>query len=83
MNKKIIALILVTLLTVVGCAAFKKVVRTANSVATDLCWIFAADHKDALGGLAPAAWCGIKENLDPFIEYILKAQNDGLVHPTE
>jgi len=82
-NKKIAALILVALLSVAGCAAFKKVARTANSVATDLCWIFAADHQDELGGIAPAAWCAIKENLDPFIEYILKAQNDGVSEPIE
>ena len=83
MTRKIIVLVLVASLAVAGCAAFKKVARTANSVATDLCWIFASDHPDELGGLAPASWCAIKENLDPFIEYILKAQNDGAIQPTE
>ena len=57
-----------------ACATVKKVVRTVNDLATDLCWIVAEENTDELGGLTPAAWCAIKENLDPFINQILEAQ---------
>jgi hypothetical protein len=75
MKNVILVLAMVSFL-MVGCAAFKKVVRTVNDIATDLCWIAAADHPDQLGGLTPAAWCAIKENIDPFINHVLQAKQD-------
>ena len=83
MTRKIIALVLIISLAVAGCAAFKKVVRSVNHIATDLCWIFAEDNPDQLGGLLPSEWCSVKENIDPFVDYVLKAQKHGAVQPQE
>ena len=75
--KNILAILIALTLAVGGCAAFKKVVRSVNHIATDLCWIFAEEHPDQLGGLLPSDWCSVKENIDPFIDYVLKASQDG------
>ena len=80
---KVFATILALTLAVGGCAAFKKVVRSVNHIATDLCWIFAEDNADQLGGLLPSEWCSVKENVDPFIDYVLRAQRDGVVQSQE
>lgn len=73
MKNALVAFALVSGL-VVGCAAFKKVARTVNDIATDLCWIAARENPDQLGGLLPKEWCAIKENIDPFIDQILQAK---------
>lgn len=63
-----------------GCAAFKKVARTANDIATMLCEMTAAEYTlQSRDGLSPKQWCEIKEHLDPFLDYILSTpQPDGL-----
>ena len=58
-----------------GCATFKKVVRSVVSVATDLCWVVAAENTDKLGGMTPAAWCAIADNIEPFIQEVLAAKD--------
>jgi hypothetical protein len=61
-----------------ACAAVKGVVRTLNDIAKDLCALTASEQLErdgaALDGLSVAQWCDIKENLDPFIDEVLKAQ---------
>lgn len=62
----------------VGCAALKTIVRTIDDIAEDACVLFATqnagEHTERLQGLSPAEFCDIKENLDPFIEHITRAQ---------
>jgi hypothetical protein len=78
-NKTIKSVIVLgTLLAMVSCAAVKGVVRTINDVAKELCLLTASEQLErdgaALDGLTVEQWCDIKENLDPFIDEILKAQ---------
>ena len=65
---------LVALLTVVGCAAVKKIVKGVNDVAQVMCSVYAQDNPDRLDGLSPDAWCGIAKHLDPFIREALASQ---------
>jgi hypothetical protein len=59
------------------CAAFKNTVRTINDIASDLCMLVAVDQEaEDLDGLSPSAWCAIQENLAPFIDAALSAQQD-------
>ncbi len=66
------------LFVIVACSTVKGVVRTLNDIAKDLCTLTAGEQLErdsaALDGLTVAQWCDIKENLDPFIDEVLKAQ---------
>jgi len=66
------------LLVIVACSTVKGLVRTLNDIAKDLCMLTASEQLEregaALDGLTVAQWCDIKENLDPFIDEVLKAQ---------
>ena len=66
------AVVLTVVLLVAGCSLFKTIVRSVNDIATDLCWVYAEEH-----GL-PASYCAVKENVDPFVDYILRATRDGV-----
>ena len=81
--QKVLVIAFTLALSFGACAAFKKVVRSVNHIATDLCWIFAEDNPDQIGGLLPSEWCSVKENIDPFIDYVLKAQKHGAIQPQE
>lgn len=52
-----------------GCATL----RTLSDIGSAMCELFATENEGALG-MSPAAWCSIKENLEPFIEEAFAAQ---------
>lgn len=80
----LITIILIISLLFSGCAAFKQVARTVNDVASVLCEVVAADYTSAQrDGLSPAEWCAIKKNLDPFLDYVLTAQQQMAMNPPE
>lgn len=58
-----------------GCSVFKAAGRTINDAGAILCNLFATNADPAvLDGLTPEVWCGIHENLKPFIDEALAAQ---------
>lgn len=65
---------LLVFLSMVGCAAVKKIVKGVNDVAQVMCSVYAQDNPDRLDGLSPEAWCGIANHLDPFIQEALASQ---------
>lgn len=73
-NLALAILFAVIFTTAGGCAMFKKVVRTIDDIASDACVLFATENADDLAGLSPADFCDVRENLEPFVEYITRAQ---------
>lgn len=72
--KRLASIIIVAMVMTCGCAAVKKVLKPANEVANALCELVAADYtKDQRDGMSVYEWCAIKENVEPFIDYILSA----------
>lgn len=67
-----------TLILTAGCAGFwqgvKDTGKTINDAAGILCNLFAADHPDDLAGMTPVEWCAVHDNLKPFIDEALAAQ---------
>lgn len=52
----------------------KAVVSTITDIAIDLCHLFASNNEDQLQGLSPKAFCSLAENLEPFIDAAMSAQ---------
>ena len=71
------ALPLLVMLCSCACASIKPAIATIDDVASDLCVLFAVDNESELGGLTPAQFCSIKENVQPFIDEALAAQQAG------
>jgi hypothetical protein len=59
------------------CAEALPIIRTILDVATILCEVTAEEQpKDELGGLTPAQWCSIPENVQPFLDGAKAAQEE-------
>jgi hypothetical protein len=70
-----IAIIVAALAT--GCGVMKQIGRTIQDVAQALCLVTASEQsEDALGGMTAEDWCAIEENLRPFVDAALMAQQD-------
>lgn len=74
--KTINAAVLITILTLSGCALFGPAVRTALDIARELCELTAAEQGEGkLGGMSAAEWCAIEANIEPFVDEVLAAKN--------
>lgn len=73
--KKIAICLLLVCVCVAGCAWLKQAGRTIKDVAETLCILTASEQDEAkLGGMDPEAWCEVEENLSPFLDLVLSAQ---------
>ncbi len=74
------ALLFALVAPVAGCAVVKQVARTVNDAASILCEDAAGqmmgtpDGDRVLQGLSAADWCKVHDNLAPFVEAALRAQ---------
>ena len=58
----------------VGCGFLKTVAKTADNIADDHCQMYAANHAEELASLTPEEWCGIRDNVKPFLDILLASQ---------
>jgi hypothetical protein len=71
--KKILSIIFIVAI-ICSCSVFKKIVRTVNDIAFDLCTLTCTHNEGKLGGLSVDEYCSVHENLNPFIESIVAAK---------
>lgn len=59
--------------TVLSACFLKPAARTANDLARATCETF-ADARERQLGMSAEQWCGLHDNLDPFLQTILAAE---------
>lgn len=76
-SKHLVAVALIVL-NLSGCAWWqskgKDIARTIVDVGGELCELFGQENEAELEGLSPAEFCAIADNVKPFIDAALSAQ---------
>jgi hypothetical protein len=60
-----------------GCATVKKIVKSVDQIAFNLCVTTVLDdsrYTASLGGMTAEDWCALEANLHPFIQWVTSAQ---------
>jgi hypothetical protein len=74
--KKIIVINIFVLLFMISCSQFLSTIHTLAQAATLACQAFAQNQSKDFLGMSPEAWCAIDENVAPFLDHLLQAEND-------